>query len=50
MVTIKDMSGLIQPSRIAELIPLFKKNLSYRLTSHTLYPGYGLGSCSHGYP
>ncbi len=45
MVTIKDMSGLIQPSRIAELIPLFKKNLSIPVDFHThCTPGYGLGA------
>ena len=45
MVTIKDMSGLIQPSRIAELIPLFKQNLSIPVDFHTLCtPGYGLGA------
>lgn len=45
MITIKDMSGLIQPSRIAELIPLFKKNLSIPVDFHThCTPGYGLGA------
>lgn len=45
MVTIKDMSGLIQPSRIAELIPLFKQNLSIPVDLHThCTPGYGLGA------
>ena len=45
MVTIKDMSGLIQPSRIAELIPLFKQNLSLPVDFHThCTPGYGLGA------
>lgn len=45
MVTIKDMSGLIQPSRIAELIPLFKRNLSIPIDFHThCTPGYGLGA------
>ena len=45
MVTIKDMSGLIQPSRIAELIPLFKQNLSIPVDFHThCTPGYGLGA------
>ena len=45
MVTIKDMSGLIQPSRIAELIPLFKQNLSSPVDFHThCTPGYGLGA------
>ena len=45
MLTIKDMSGLIQPSRIAELIPLFKQNLSIPVDFHThCTPGYGLGA------
>ena len=45
MVTIKDMSGLIQPSRIAELIPLFKQNLSIPVDFHThCTPGYGFGA------
>lgn len=45
MVTIKDMSGLISPSRIAELIPLFKQNLSIPVDFHThCTPGYGLGA------
>lgn len=45
MITIKDMSGLIQPSRIAELIPLFKKNLKVPVDFHThCTPGYGLGA------
>lgn len=45
MITIKDMSGLISPSRIAELIPLFKQNLSIPVDFHThCTPGYGLGA------
>lgn len=45
MITIKDMSGLIQPSRIAELIPLFKKHLSIPIDFHThCTPSYGLGA------
>ena len=45
MVTIKDMSGLIQPSRIAELIPLFKQNLSIPVDFHThCTRGYRLGA------
>ena len=45
MITIKDMSGLIPPSKIAELIPLFKKNLSIPIDFHThCTPGYGLGA------
>jgi pyruvate/oxaloacetate carboxyltransferase len=45
MITIKDMSGLIQPSRVAELIALFKKHLRVPLDFHThCTPGYGLGA------
>ena len=45
MVTIKDMSGLISPARIAELIPLFKQHLSIPVEFHThCTPGYGLGA------
>lgn len=45
MITIKDMSGLVPPSRIAELIPLFKQNLKVPVDFHThCTPGYGLGA------
>ncbi|MDD4516026.1 biotin/lipoyl-containing protein [Massilibacteroides sp.] len=45
MITIKDMSGLIQPSRSAELIKLFKKELHIPIDFHThCTPGYGLGA------
>lgn len=45
MITIKDMSGLVPPSRIAELIPLFKQNLNVPIDFHThCTPGYGLGA------
>ena len=45
MITIKDMSGLINPARIAELIPLFKQNLKIPVDFHThCTPGYGLGA------
>ncbi|MDR1555473.1 MAG: carboxylase [Tannerellaceae bacterium] len=45
MITIKDMSGLIQPRRIAGLITLFRKHLSIPIDFHThCTPGYGLGS------
>ena len=45
MITIKDMSGLIQPSRIAELVRLFKQNLNIPVDFHThCTPGYGLGA------
>lgn len=45
MITIKDMSGLIPPSRIAKLVPLFKKHINVPIDFHThCTPGYGLGS------
>lgn len=45
MITIKDMSGLIPPKRVAGLIKLFKKNLSVPIDFHThCTPGYGLAS------
>lgn len=45
MITIKDMSGLIPPSRVAELIPLFKKKLNVPIDFHThCTPGYGLAA------
>jgi pyruvate/oxaloacetate carboxyltransferase len=45
MITIKDMSGLIQPSRIARLVTLFKKHLNIPIDFHThCTPGYGLGA------
>lgn len=45
MITIKDMSGLIPPKRVAGLISLFKKNLSIPVDFHThCTPGYGLAS------
>ena len=45
MITIKDLSGLINPARIAELLPLFKKNLKIPVDFHThCTPGYGLGA------
>lgn len=45
MITIKDMSGLIPPARIAELIQLFKANLNIPVDFHThCTPGYGLGA------
>ena len=45
MITIKAMSGLVPPSRIAELIPLFKQNLKVPIDFHThCTPGYGLGA------
>lgn len=45
MITIKDMSGLILPSRSGELVRLFKKNLKVPVDFHThCTPGYGLAS------
>ncbi|MCC8018886.1 MAG: biotin/lipoyl-binding protein [Rikenellaceae bacterium] len=45
MVTIKDMSGLIPPRRVAALIRLFKKELSVPVDFHThCTPGFGLAS------
>ncbi len=45
MITIKDMSGLINPTRVAELLSLFKKNLKIPVDFHThCTPGYGLGA------
>ncbi|GHV65814.1 putative oxaloacetate decarboxylase alpha chain [Bacteroidia bacterium] len=45
MITIKDMSGLVPPSKIAELIHLFKKNLKVPIDFHThCTPGFGLAA------
>ena len=45
MITIKDMSGLIPPSRVAKLMPLFKKHLNVPVDFHThCTPGFGLAS------
>lgn len=45
MVTLKDMSGLIPPSRTGELVRLFKKSLKIPVDFHThCTPGYGLAS------
>lgn len=45
MITIKDMSGLIPPSRVAALVSLFKRELNVPVDFHThCTPGYGLGS------
>ncbi len=45
MITIKDMSGLIPPARVAKLIPLFKKHLNVPVDFHThCTPGFGLAS------
>lgn len=45
MITIKDMSGLIPPSRVARLVPLFKQHLDVPIDFHThCTPGFGLGA------
>ncbi|NLX67198.1 MAG: biotin/lipoyl-binding protein [Bacteroidales bacterium] len=45
MITIKDMSGLIPPSRVAKLIPMFKEELKVPIDFHThCTPGFGLGA------
>lgn len=45
MITIKDMSGLIPPSRVATMVPLFKKELNVPIDFHThCTPGFGLGA------
>ena len=45
MITIKDMSGLIEPTRVGNLVALFKKNLKIPVDFHThCTPGYGLGA------
>ena len=45
MITIKDMSGLIPPSKVASLMSLFKKELKVPVDFHThCTPGFGLGS------
>lgn len=45
MITIKDMSGLIPPHRVYNLIKLLKANLTVPIDFHThCTPGYGLAS------
>jgi pyruvate carboxylase subunit B len=45
MITIKDMSGLIPPKRVYDLVTLFKKHISVPVDFHThCTPGYGLAS------
>ena len=45
MITIKDMSGLINLARISEMMQLFKSNLKIPVDFHThCTPGYGLGA------
>ncbi len=45
MISIKDMSGLIPPSRVRALVKLFKSELNVPIDFHThCTPGYGLAS------
>ena len=45
MITIKDMSGLIPPQRISNLVKLFKQHINVPIDFHThSTPGYGLAS------
>ena len=45
MVTVKDMAGLVSPSRIHSLMPKLKKALKVPVDFHThCTPGYGLAS------
>ncbi len=45
MITIKDMSGLIPPARVAGLIKLLKSRINLPVDFHThCTPGYGLAS------
>lgn len=45
MITIKDMSGLIPPSRVNRLVQQFKQNINIPIDFHThCTPGYGLAS------
>lgn len=45
MISIKDMSGLIPPARVAKLVPLFKQHLNVPVDFHThCTPGYGLAA------
>ena len=45
MITIKDMSGLIPPSRVASLVSLLKKEIDGPIDFHThCTPGFGLGA------
>lgn len=45
MITIKDMSGLIPPSRVRTLIPLIRKEVDLPIDFHThCTPGFGLGA------
>ena len=45
LITIKDMAGLVNPARIATLMPKLKENINVPIDFHThCTPGYGLGS------
>ncbi len=45
MITIKDMSGLIPPKRVYDMVTLFKKHISIPVDFHThCTPGFGLAS------
>jgi pyruvate carboxylase subunit B len=45
IITLKDMAGLVTPSRAASIISKLKKNLSVPVDFHThCTPGYGLGA------
>jgi pyruvate carboxylase len=45
MITIKDMSGLIPPTRVSKLVKDFKKNVKIPIDFHThCTPGYGLAA------
>ncbi len=45
MITIKDMSGLIPPTRVSKLVKDFKKNVKIPVDFHThCTPGYGLAA------
>ena len=45
MITLKDMAGLVNPSRIFTLMPKLKQALNIPVDFHThCTPGYGLGS------
>ena len=45
MITLKDMAGLVNPARVAKLIPKLKKAVKVPVDFHThCTPGYGLAS------
>ncbi|MCH5216489.1 MAG: carboxylase [Muribaculaceae bacterium] len=45
IITLKDMAGLVNPARVASLMPKLKANLSVPVDFHThCTPGYGLAS------